>query len=152
MGSTHALIVKGLHFVLEQGTAANSTCLHSLNSHMKHVMNMLSRMLHPHKHVHHLNPYFQVRKFGEYRCPQCGRTWSSGNSWVGMGQECMTCRIMVRPHTLRPLQRPDGHRDGPPHRSDLCEMCQKLGYNCRSKYTPARQPPQEDRNAACNIL
>ena len=79
-------------------------------------------------------PSFQVRMFGEYRCPQCRRTWSSANSWEGMRQECMICRIMVRPHTLRPPQRTNGPEDGPPHRSDLCEMCKILGYNCRNKY------------------
>ena len=48
------------------------------------------------------------------------------------------------PHTLRPLQRPNGPEDGLPHRSDLCEMCKNPGYNCSSTYIP-----QEDSNATC---
>ena len=42
--------------------------------------------------------------FGDFECPSCHRTWSSGNSWANMGQECMTCKIMVYPHTQTPLQ------------------------------------------------
>ena len=44
------------------------------------------------------------RVFGEFRCPECGRTWFSGNSWANMGQECQRCKIMVYPHTQNPLK------------------------------------------------
>ncbi|CAI8058492.1 Zinc finger CCHC domain-containing protein 24 [Geodia barretti] len=74
------------------------------------------------------------RVFGEFRCPECGRTWSSGNSWANMGQECMTCKIMVYPHTQTALQRPDkfdDNSDRGPHRQDLCEKCMSLGHCCR---------------------
>ena len=37
---------------------------------------------------------------------------------------------MVQPHTLRSLLPSDGSGMGE-HKQDLCEMCQKLGYNCR---------------------
>ena len=38
------------------------------------------------------------RVFGEFRCQQCNRTWSSGNSWANMGQLCKACNIMVYPY------------------------------------------------------
>lgn len=37
---------------------------------------------------------------------------------------------MVLPHTLRPLLPSDGSGKGE-HMQDLCQMCQKLGRNCR---------------------
>lgn len=39
-------------------------------------------------------------------------------------------------HTYRPLRGPmsDDYDSGSPHRSDLCEKCKKLGYNCRDSY------------------
>ena len=45
------------------------------------------------------------RVFGEFRCPKCKHTWSSGNSWANMGQQCDTCKIMVYPHQQTPLRR-----------------------------------------------
>ena len=70
--------------------------------------------------------------FGEYLC-KCGNSWPSGNSWEGMGQQCGDCKTMILPHTLRPLRWSGGAKKGAPHRQDLCQMCQKLGYNCRDK-------------------
>ena len=139
----------GIHSVLHQGIVTNGTCIqfeHTEQTMKKPNTNPELRLIY-----NTCVPLpSQKRKFGEYKCPKCGRTWSSGNSWEGMGQECMTCRIMVRPHTLRPLKRPDGPENGPPHRSDLCEMCKKLGYNCRSIHS---YTPQPDNNAAtCNVM
>ena len=51
------------------------------------------------------------RVFGEFRCPKCNHTWSSGNSWANMGQKCISCDIIVYPHTQRPLRRPDSCED-----------------------------------------
>lgn len=46
-----------------------------------------------------LTPYQGDRRcFGEYKCPQCNRTWMSGNSWADKGQECQSCKINVYPH------------------------------------------------------
>ena len=28
------------------------------------------------------------RTYGEFKCPQCGKKWESGNSWANMGQKC----------------------------------------------------------------
>ncbi|KAI1285254.1 Zinc finger CCHC domain-containing protein 24 [Halotydeus destructor] len=77
------------------------------------------------------------RCFGEFRCPDCGRSWMSGNSWANAGQECQSCKIMVYPHKQRPLEKPDGLDKGDDtvaHPSHLCEKCRTLGRNCRSIY------------------
>ena len=68
--------------------------------------------------------------FGEFECVPCGNTWSSGNAWEDMGQQCRECEEMIFPHNLRPLQRSKGS-GGVAHVQELCEMCQKLGRNCR---------------------
>ncbi|KAI1285569.1 Zinc finger CCHC domain-containing protein 24 [Halotydeus destructor] len=74
------------------------------------------------------------RCFGHYRCPTCGKSWMSGNSWANAGQECQRCRIMVYPHTQRPLEKPEGLDKGDlkkEHPRGLCEKCRQLGRNCR---------------------
>jgi len=70
--------------------------------------------------------------FGNFYCTGCQHKWSSGNAWEGKGQECLLCREMVLPVSLRPL-RPRFRReeDRKPHLEDLCQKCQELGYNCR---------------------
>ena len=72
----------------------------------------------------------QRRKFGEFECVQCKNTWFSGNAWEGMGQQCRKCKEMILPHNLQPLQSSEGNGGGA-HVQKLCEMCQKLGRNCR---------------------
>ena len=47
------------------------------------------------------------RVWGEFRCPDCNRYWSSGHSWANMGQKCEVCDIMVYPYHQRPLDKPD---------------------------------------------
>ncbi|KAJ0175743.1 hypothetical protein K1T71_008902 [Dendrolimus kikuchii] len=77
------------------------------------------------------------RCFGEYRCPNCKRSWMSGNSWPNYGQQCTTCNINVMPHSQRPLEKPDGldkSDTSKPHRQELCEKCKKLGYFCGKTY------------------
>ncbi|KAI1285256.1 Zinc finger CCHC domain-containing protein 24 [Halotydeus destructor] len=80
-------------------------------------------------------PYQGSRRcFGEFRCPTCGRSWMSGNSWANLGQECQSCKIMVYPHKQRPLEKPDGldkSDEKVAHPSHLCEKCRKLGRSCR---------------------
>lgn len=66
--------------------------------------------------------------FGEFSC-ECGTRWLSGNSWEGMGQECLKCKTMVLPHTLRPLLSSDDSAMGE-HKQVHCQMCEKLGYKC----------------------
>jgi len=79
------------------------------------------------------------RMFGEFYCQHCHRRWSSGVAWQGKGQQCKTCRRMVLPKSLRPLQSQRTHNsddeDRKPHQGNLCQMCQELGFNCR-QYNP----------------
>ena len=82
--------------------------------------------------VHTLNSVhvkLQRRMFGEFEC-SCGNTWSSGNAWEGMGQQCRDCKEMILPRTLQPLRRSEGSGGGA-HEQELCEMCQEIGGNCR---------------------
>ena len=67
--------------------------------------------------------------FGEFFC-ECGNSWSSAYSWEGMGQQCQECETMILPQNLCTLRPSSSSSLGPPHKQELCEMCQKLGYNC----------------------
>lgn len=73
------------------------------------------------------------RKFGNFKC-ECGNSWVSANAWEGMRQGCKKCGYKTLPHNLRPLKFNDDDDEGskPPHIQHLCEMCKKLGYNCRN--------------------
>ena len=68
--------------------------------------------------------------FGDFFCG-CGNNWSSAYSWEGMGQQCQDCKTMILPINLRPLCPSSSSNLGPPHMQEYCEMCQRLGYNCR---------------------
>ncbi|CAM1305416.1 ZCCHC24 (predicted) [Pycnogonum litorale] len=83
--------------------------------------------------VEKLTPYQgKKRSFGYFKCHQCQKMWSSGNSWANMGQECLTCRINIYPFRQRKLKKRSGKKSGPPHQNSLCEKCKTLGFNCRS--------------------
>ena len=69
--------------------------------------------------------------FGEFVCEDCDRHWFSGNAWPGMGQQCLRCKKMIKPASLRPLQPSFGLTRKEPHKQEFCEMCQRLGHNCR---------------------
>ena len=71
------------------------------------------------------------RKFGKFNC-SCGRSWASGNTWVGKWQKCEKCNAEVMPVDIQPL-RPHRAWFGAkkPHESSLCEQCIELGYNCQ---------------------
>ena len=73
--------------------------------------------------------------FGEFRCTRCNRTWSSGYAWEDKGQDCRVCGTLVYPCMLRPLRPRLGDQSRQPHDQERCQMCQELGYNCKS-YTP----------------
>ena len=74
--------------------------------------------------------------FGEFHCEDCKHKWYSGNAWEGKGQQCLQCKKMILPLSLRPLlHRFHNDEDRKPHKQELCEKCQELGYNCR-QYTP----------------
>lgn len=77
------------------------------------------------------------RCFGEYKCPQCRRTWMSANSWVGYGQKCSSCNIEVMPHTQKPLEKPEGLDKSDPNKShprELCGKCRALGGFCGDRF------------------
>ena len=78
--------------------------------------------------------YLPQRMFGEFYCQYCHYGWSSGNAWAGKGQQCKMCQRMVLPRSLRPLnaQPYDSDKDRKPHKRNLCQKCQELGYDCRN--------------------
>ena len=87
------------------------------------------------------------RKFGTYYCEDCNRTWRSGNSWKGVGQQCRQCQAMFLPHTLDPLQHSSYHDPGiykPPHQQDLCGKCKELGHSCENYTPPETQVATDD--------
>ena len=73
--------------------------------------------------------------FGHFLCDECHNEWQSGYAWDGAGQECRLCRVMILPHSLKPLKFNSSSGKGQPHREDLCEMCKQLGQSCKS-YVP----------------
>ncbi|XP_033636916.1 zygote arrest protein 1-like [Asterias rubens] len=96
-------------------------------------------------------PNDDQRRYGFYTCPRCHRGWESSYAWCfkgtnnpSSGQQCQTCKIMVKPHKVERLKcsicgmsgslcdcdRGERHVDiNKPHRSDLCERC-KRGQRC----------------------
>ena len=42
----------------------------------------------------------QLRSYGHYKCKDCNRSWSSGNSWVGKWQACHSCGNKIYPHDM----------------------------------------------------
>ena len=42
----------------------------------------------------------KLRSFGNYKCKECNRNWSSGNSWVDKWQSCHSCGKKIYPHDL----------------------------------------------------
>lgn len=87
--------------------------------------------------------------FGDYRCRNCGRTWTSTLSWPDAYQKCKHCNTVVYPHKQRPVMPDDFQRDGNRgHPQELCERCVTLGYYC------ARHADQHHRQTenGCVIL
>ena len=74
------------------------------------------------------------RLFGKFRCPNCNKTWQSGNAWKGYKQQCKDCKVDADPYFLNFLEFQGGSGDlEKPHLQDLCEKCEELGYNCRNE-------------------
>ncbi|XP_004928470.1 zinc finger CCHC domain-containing protein 24 [Bombyx mori] len=69
--------------------------------------------------------------FGKYICV-CGNAWSSRKSWPQKYQICTRCRKKVYARTQRPLRSSDwtNNKNSRDHLSNLCQMCQELGYDC----------------------
>ena len=87
------------------------------------------------------------RKFGEFTCSQCNRSWKSGNAWEGKRQQCQDCGKWNLPQRLRPLRPPRFPLDGikKPHPEDKCERCKELGYYCRN-YSSAAATVDDDES------
>ena len=72
--------------------------------------------------------------FGKFRCPQCNRTWASGNTWANTTQQCQRCLIDVLPYHQQKLEKPALETGpGKEHPQHLCGMCKKLGRYCRDR-------------------
>ena len=59
----------------------------------------------------------------------------SANAWKGYEQGCKKCGCKTTAYDLQPLKYSgdsDEEEGKPPHIQHLCEMCKKLGYNCRN--------------------
>ena len=86
------------------------------------------------------------RKFGEFTCSACDRSWKSGNAWEGKQQQCQDCHKWNLPRVLRPLRPPHFPPDGiqKPHPEDKCEKCRELGYYCRN--SPAAAAADDDES------
>ena len=72
---------------------------------------------------------FEKRFFGHFVCISCDISWTSGKTWQSYTQECRACKNKIWPykvyHLIQSQKQSAGH-----HRSELCEKCQKLGYDC----------------------
>ena len=69
--------------------------------------------------------------FGMFKCPDCSNEWASASAWDGYTQECKECGAETEAYDLRPLRpKKHGGQKGTPHRQDLCEKCEELGYDC----------------------
>ena len=70
------------------------------------------------------------RFYGHFKCDDCSNGWTSGNTWQGYTQGCDSCKIKTWPYKVYHLEQSTNNSVGKPHRSDLCEKCRELGYNC----------------------
>ena len=74
------------------------------------------------------------RFYGQFRCEDCGHEWHSGHTWEGYRQECNKCYLKNWPEEVYHLEQSAGPISEEPHREDLCEKCQMLGYNCQETH------------------
>ena len=71
----------------------------------------------------------------------------SANAWKGYEQGCKKCGCKTTAYDLQPLKYngENDEEDGkPPHIQRLCEMCKKLGYNCRNYRDGEGDSDEED--------
>jgi len=87
--------------------------------------------------IQQLNVIFLLQsriQFGYFKC-LCGHSWESGQVWEGKRQTCKKCNRDIHPQDTTPLQGSEyngGLDNHNPHIEELCEMCNELGYNCKS--------------------
>ena len=74
----------------------------------------------------------EKRFFGQFKCDNCSKGWNSGNTWQGYTQDCDNCKIKAWPYKVYHLEQSTDNSVGKPHRSDLCEKCRELGFNCHT--------------------
>ena len=73
------------------------------------------------------------RTYGEFKCPQCGKKWESGNSWANCGQKCKSCenKKYVYPYKQTELKKSENKSDPKkPHPESECQKCRSLGRAC----------------------
>ncbi|KAK7083794.1 hypothetical protein SK128_017131 [Halocaridina rubra] len=76
------------------------------------------------------------RACGRFHCDECDREWFSPHSWANCYQKCKECNGQVYPYVQFPLEKCKRTKTKiPPHPSDLCQKCLKLGYLCVSKFS-----------------
>jgi hypothetical protein len=87
--------------------------------------------------VNHLTPFqgsSTHRVFGEFKCRNCRRKWSSAASWVDKWQKCKGCEAKCYPFQQHVLdQREFGDNiveEKRPHDVTRCEKCIELGRIC----------------------
>ena len=72
-----------------------------------------------------------MRFFGHYQCTNCRNSWRSGYAWQGFQLECKKCKIYEWPVIVYHLEtHSDDYVMTKPHKSSLCEKCQKYKVHC----------------------
>ena len=72
-----------------------------------------------------------MRFFGHYQCTNCSKKWICGYAWQGFQLECKKCGIYEWPVKVYHLETPsDDYVMKKPHKSNLCEKCQKYRVHC----------------------
>lgn len=74
--------------------------------------------------------------YGKYRC-DCGKWWTSGNSWYDfkkrtpLTQDCRGCNTPVQPHAFHKLRiGTDSNAGRGDHDVARCARCRQLGHRC----------------------
>ena len=71
--------------------------------------------------------------FGEFRCNDCKRSWSSGHAWIRMGcgltQKCRQCKTAIVPFKIRHKKK-GGRKNHGPHDQSGCQVCLEFDEPC----------------------
>src|SRR4051812_11924891 len=68
------------------------------------------------------------RFYGKFECC-CRESWSSGNAYIDMYQQCQRCNSKVLPSELKILEGRISHCKRE-HDKKRCGMCAHLGFDC----------------------
>lgn len=79
-------------------------------------------------------PKIDYKMFGNFKCKNCFKVWSSGNTWKNYAQKCSNCDEYVYPYQ-RKLKAISNSKSKVkrPHVSEFCEKCIELNDLC-TKY------------------